>query len=97
MKKIPRMGHHRPRLGRDILMGIPSDPLRLYTVEYQLIAVCRRSGCDHRRELHIELLQRVFGGEATLAAIGARFRCHRCGMCGARIEVRYLGPRGVSR
>jgi hypothetical protein len=52
MKKIPRMGHGPPRLGRDILMVIASDPLRLYTVDYQLVAVCRRSGCDHRRELH---------------------------------------------
>jgi hypothetical protein len=97
MKKIPRMGHRPPRLGRDILMGLASDPLRLYTVDYQLVAVCRRSGCDHRRELHTVLLQRVFGGEATLGTIGARFRCRRCGMRGARIEVHYLGPRREGR
>jgi hypothetical protein len=91
------MGYRHPRFGRDLLMGSPSDALGLYASRYQLTACCRRPGCGHRRDLHTELLLRLFGTEATLGAIAGRLRCHRCGMRGAKIEVRFVGPTGDGR
>lgn len=85
------MGRRKPRLGVEIRMGDPQDPLRLYASHYQLIACCRRPFCEHRRELHTELLIRLFGADALLGSIATRFRCHRCGMRGARIEARFIG------
>ena len=83
------MGHRKPRLGVEIRMGDPADPLRFYLSHYQLTACCKRPSCAHRRELHTELLMRLFGPHATLGSIAARFRCHRCGTRGARIEALY--------
>lgn len=86
------MPPRKPRLGVGIRTGHPSDALRAYIALYRLTACCRRPGCPHRRELHTELLLRLFGAEAALGSIAARLRCHRCGMRGARIEVTYIGP-----
>jgi len=85
------------RAGRDQLWGSRTDALRLYARHYALVAHCERDFCDHSRELHIALLLRVFGGEATLGKIAARLRCARCGMRGARIEAHYRGPSGDGR
>ena len=86
------MSPRKPRLGIGIRTGNANDPLRDYLALYRLTARCRRPGCLHRRELHTELLLRVFGAEASLGSIAARLRCHRCGMRGARIEATYIGP-----
>ena len=91
------MGFGKPALGRDVRMGSPTDALKLYLRYYRLFARCRRPHCEHRRELHVELLRRLFDEESTLAEIGARFRCHRCGMRGARIESEFVGPTGDGR
>lgn len=86
------MGSRKPRPGIEIRTGHPHDPLRFYLGCYQLTACCRRPWCEHRRDLHIELLLRLFGADAQLGHIAGRLRCHRCGMRGARIEARYVGP-----
>lgn len=96
-EEYSRMSFRRPRPGRDIRIASREDPLRLYADHYRLTACCRRPGCAHRRDLHIELLLRAFGREATLGSVGARLRCHRCGLRGARIEARYIGPTGDGR
>jgi hypothetical protein len=77
--------------------GADSDPLRLFERDFQLTACCRRSGCAHRRELTIGLLNRAFGREATLGQVAARMRCAKCGMRGAQIVVRYIGRWGDGR
>jgi hypothetical protein len=86
------MGYKKPRLGRDVHMGTSTDALELYARYYRLFARCRRPECGHRRELHIALLMRLFEPSTTLGQIGARFRCHRCQMRGARIESEFVGP-----
>ena len=93
-KKISGMAFRRPRPGRDIRIASREDPLRLFLGSYRLTACCRRPGCAHRRDLHTELLVRAFGADTTLGSIGARLRCHRCGMRDARIEARHIGPVG---
>jgi hypothetical protein len=83
------MGNRRPE--RDARWAcLPGDPLELYAKDYALNARCRR--CEHSRELHMALLLRVFGAEATIGQVGARLRCSQCGMRGARIEPKYRGP-----
>jgi hypothetical protein len=72
--------------------GSPEDPLKLYGKHYKLFAKCRRPHCKHRRELHVSLLLIIFEPETTLGDIGARFRCDKCHMKGARIESEYVGP-----
>ncbi len=74
-----------------------ADPLIAYASHYELAAHCRRPFCTHRRPLHFELLLKAFGPQATLGEIGARMRCSKCGMHGARIEVRYIGRWGDGR
>ena len=91
------MGFRKPRLGRDVRMGTPTDALNLYARYYRLYARCRRPGCEHRRELHVALLLKLFKPESTLGEIASRFRCHRCGMRGARIESEFVGPTGDGR
>ena len=78
-------------------MGSATDALQLYTRNYKLFARCRRPYCAHRRELHVELLLHLFKPETTLGEIGPRFRCHKCGMRGARIESEFVGPTGDGR
>ncbi len=77
--------------------GGPTDRLKLFVRDFQLFAICRRIGCEHRRELTISLLLRVFGPEATLGTIAARMRCSKCASRGPRIEARYVGRRGDGR
>lgn len=89
------MTFRRPE--RDVRLGWRDDPLSLYARHYKLIAHCRRPGCDHERELHVGLLLRLFAPETTIGQMSARFRCHLCGMRGARIEARYIGPVGDGR
>ncbi len=89
------MGFRRPE--RHVRRGWRDDPLGLYARDYKLIAHCRRPGCGHERELHVELLLRLFGLDITIGQMSARFRCYRCGMRGARIEARYIGPVGDGR
>jgi len=48
--------------------------------------------CIGRREIALAQLLKAFDGKATLGEIGARFRCHRRGMRGARIESDFVGP-----
>jgi hypothetical protein len=47
--------------------------------------------------LPADLLLRMFELETTIGQISVRFRCHRCGMRGARVEARYIGPVGDGR
>ena len=86
------MGFRKPRLGKDIRMGTPTDALELYSRYYLMFARCRRPSCEHRREIPFALLLKAFSPKATLAEVGARFRCHKCGMRGARIESEFIGP-----
>jgi hypothetical protein len=89
------MGSRNP--GRDARRGWREDALGLYARDYKLIAHCRRSWCEHERELHIQLLLRLFPPQTTIGQVADRLRCHRCGMRGARIEARYVGPIGDGR
>lgn len=89
------MSFRRPE--RNVRLGWRDDPLKLYVRDYQLIAHCRRPGCEHERELPADLLLEIFTLETTIGQISIRFRCHRCGMRGARIEARYIGPVGDGR
>jgi hypothetical protein len=91
------MGFKKPRLGRDVHMGSATDALHLYGRYYKLFARCRCPHCDNRRELHVELLLRLFKPETTLGEIGARFRCHKCQTRGARIESEFVGPTNDGR
>ena len=91
------MGFKKPRLGRDVHMGSAADALQLYARHYKLHACCRRPDCGHRRELHIELLLRLFKPETALGEIAARLRCHKCQMRGARIESEFVGPTNDGR
>jgi hypothetical protein len=86
------MGYKKPRLGRDVHMGSATDPLELYTQYYKLSARCRRQECGHLREIPVALLLKAFNPKTTLGEIGRRFRCHKCGMRGARIESEFVGP-----
>lgn len=72
--------------------GSQGDPLQLYAKHYKLFAKCRRPYCENRQELHVPLLFLVFERETTLGEIGARFRCGKCQLRGARIETQYVGP-----
>jgi len=85
------------RFERNVLRGWRDDALGLYARDYKLIAHCSRPGCNHQRELHIDLLLRLFTRDTTIGQMSARFRCHRCGMRGARVEARYIGPLGDGR
>ena len=89
------MSFRRPE--RDVRLGWRDDPLRLYIRHYKLIAHCRRLGCEHERELPADLLLHYFTLENTIGQVAARFRCFRCGMRGARVEARYIGPVGDGR
>jgi hypothetical protein len=89
------MGGKNPE--RERLWGAQDDPLVAYLEGYELIALCRRPWCEHRRPLHLALLLKIFGPHATLREVGARMRCSTCDMRGARIEVRYVGRRGDGR
>jgi hypothetical protein len=91
------MGFKKPRVGRDVLMGCATDALQLYSRNYKLFARCRRPHCEHRREFQVELLLRLFKPQTTLADIGARFRCHKREMRGARIESEFVGPTNDGR
>src|SRR6185437_3940540 len=74
------------KMGRDVRIGWIQDPLRLYEKHYRLIAHCRRPYCEHKRELPVSLLVRLFPPETTtLGEIAALLRCSRCGMRGARV------------
>ena len=76
------MGSQNP--ARDALHGLDQDTLGQYAKgDYTMQAVCRRPFCGHTRALHIPLLPKIFGPEATLGSIRTKFRSHRCG-CGAR-------------
>jgi hypothetical protein len=89
------MGSRRPE--RHVRRGWRDDALSLYARDYKLIAFCRRPGCQHQRELHVYLLLRLFSPQMTIGQMADRFRCHRCGMRGARIEAQYIGPVGDGR
>jgi hypothetical protein len=82
---------------RERLWGNESDPLLAYARDYELTACCRRPFCTHRRPLQIGLLFKAFGHQATIAQVAARMKCSKCGMHGARIEVRYIGRWGDRR
>jgi len=77
--------------------GQPTDPLRLFTRDWELSARCRRAGCDHHRPLIVSLLIKAFGANATLGDVAQRLRCSRCGMRGAHIQTRYVGRHGDGR
>jgi hypothetical protein len=77
--------------------GAATDPLRVFERDFHVYASCQRPGCEHRRELTVSLLLRVFGPAATLGYVSARLRCSKCENRGARIEVRYIGRRGDGR
>ncbi len=85
------------KMGRDVRIGWVEDPLRLYEKDYRLIANCRRPYCEHKRELPVSLLARLFPPETRLGEIAALLRCSRCGMRGARIRAEYVGPIGDGR
>jgi len=77
--------------------GAASDPLKLFLRDWRLFAVCRRPGCEHRRELAMGLLMRAFGPDAKLGSVAARMRCSQCGSHAAGIAARYIGRRGDGR
>ncbi|HVX90169.1 MAG TPA: hypothetical protein VHC20_00805 [Candidatus Paceibacterota bacterium] len=83
------MGSRNPE--RDRLYASGRDRLHRYIEEYTLTAICRR--CGHRRDLHIELMLKVCGQQATLAQVAARLRCHQCGLREPRLQAYYRGPR----
>ena len=85
------------KMGRDVRIGWIQDPLRLYEKHYRLIAHCRRPYCEHKRELPVSLLVRLFPLETTLGEIAVLLRSSRCGMRGARIRAEYVGPIGGGR
>ncbi len=85
------------KMGRDVRIGWVQDPLRLYEKHYRLVAHCRRPYCDHRRELPVSLLIRLFPPDATLGEISGLLRCSKCQMRGARIRAEYVGPIGDGR
>jgi hypothetical protein len=89
------MGGKNPE--RDRLWGNASDPLLAYARDYELTVCCRRPFCTHRRPLQVGLLFKAFGDQATIAQVAARMKCSKCGMHGARIEVRYIGRWGDGR
>jgi len=91
------MGFHKPRLGKDVRMGTPTDALELYARYYRMFATCRRPDCGHRREVPLILLLKAFSPKTTLAEIGARFRCSKCELRGARIESEFVGPTNDGR
>lgn len=85
------------KMGRDVRIGWVEDPLRLYEKHYRLIANCRRPYCEHKRELPVALLIRLFPLETRLGEIAGLLRCSKCGMRGARIRAEYVGPIGDGR
>jgi hypothetical protein len=74
-----------------------NDPLKLFVRGFERFGICRRPGCEHRRELTIGWLLRAFGPDATLGSVVARMRCSKCGSRGTRIEARYMGRHGDGR
>jgi hypothetical protein len=94
-RTIASMGSRNP--GRDVRWATREDTLGRYARDYKLTAQCRRSWCEHQRELHIQLLLRIFPAETTLGHIADRLRCHRCGLRGARIVAQYTGSTGSGR
>jgi hypothetical protein len=85
------------KMGRDVRIGWVQDPLRLYEKHYRLVAHCRRPYCEHRRELPVSLLMRLFPSDTTLGEISGLLRCSKCNMRGARIRAEYVGPVGDGR
>ena len=79
------------RIGRDRLWGNDTDRLDAYARDYILEAHCCGSHCQHSRPLHVPLLVRVFGADATLGQVRGKLRCQKCDLHGARLEVRYVG------
>ena len=77
--------------------GQPTDPLRLFTQDWDLTARCRRAGCHHHRQLIVTLLIKAFGAHSTLGEVAQRLRCSKCGMRGAHIQTRYVGRLGDGR
>jgi hypothetical protein len=85
------------KMGRDVRIGWVQDPLRLYEKHYRLVAHCRRPYCEHRRELPVSLLVRLFPPDVTLGEIAGLLRCSKCQMRGGRIRAEYVGPIGDGR
>jgi hypothetical protein len=48
-------------------IGWVQDPLQLYQKHYRLIANCRRPHCEHKRDLPVALLTRLFPLETCSA------------------------------
>ena len=84
-------------MGRDVRIGWVRDPLELYAKHYRLIAHCRRPECEHRRDIPVALLLRLFPKDTTIGEIAGLFRCTQCGLRGARIRAEYVGPLGDGR
>jgi len=80
------------KLGRDVRTGWVKDPLHLYDKRYKLIAHCRRPHCEHKRDLPVSLLLRLFPRDTTIGEVANLLRCSKCGMRGARIRAEYVGP-----
>lgn len=87
------MGARNPE--RDRLWASDADRLEQYRRDYVLSARCRR--CDHARDLPMGLLLKAFGPRARLDTVASRLRCQKCQLLGAKLEARYLGPRGDTR
>jgi len=85
------------KMGRDVRIGWVRDPLALYAKHYRLIAHCRRPECEHRRDIPVALLLRLFPKDTTIGEIARLFRCTQCGLRGARIRAEYVGPVGDGR
>jgi hypothetical protein len=85
------------KMGRDARIGWVGDPLRLYEKHYRLVAHCRRPYCEHKRDIPVALLMRLFPPDTTLGEIAPLFRCSKCGLRGARIRAEYVGPVGDGR
>jgi len=80
------------KLGRDVRIGWVKDPLHLYEKHYKLVAHCRKPYCEHKRDLPVTLLMRLFPRDTTIGEIAGLLRCSKCQTRGARIRAEYVGP-----
>jgi|SRR5581483_10331413 len=81
------------KMGRDVRIGWVGDRLRVYEKDYRLIANWRRPYCEHKRDLRVSLLLRLFPSDTTIGEI-AGLLLGRCGMRGARIRAEFVGAIG---
>ena len=86
---------------RSCLIGpdvqIPNSIVRQRLGTNQMMIKVNMENLRKAFELPADLLLHYFTLENTIGQVAARFRCFRCGMRGARVEARYIGPVGDGR